>query len=88
MENANTVVTDSFHALVFSTIFERQFFVMNRKKMMRRLEMFLENIECKERLVVSADFNYKETYKIDYKKINPILSVQKEKSIQYIKNII
>ena len=88
MENANTVVTDSFHALAFSTIFERQFFVMNRQKMMRRLEMFLENIKCEERLVRSADFNYKEFRKIDYKKITPILSEQKKKSIQYIENII
>lgn len=82
------VVTDSFHAVVFSNIFMKKFWVFDRKtlekkeKMGSRIDDFLSMLDESDRKldnkmrIKKIDYNRK----IDYNKVNLILKREKERS--------
>ncbi len=85
--NANCVVTNSFHGLAFSVNFEKEFFVQYLPapaKVNSRLASLLELLNLKER-VIDRNFNIE---KIDYDKVNLLLKSERDKSYDYIKEII
>ena len=56
IKNASYVLTDSFHAVVFSVIFHRQFYVFQRKKsnvsnMFSRIESLLSRLGLEDRIL-------------------------------------
>lgn len=60
---ANTVITDSFHATVFSILFEKQFWVFGRNfgtyNMNTRLDTLLEYVEKRDKLIDPNELNLK-----------------------------
>lgn len=53
------IVVDSFHAMVFSIIFEKPFIVIgNKRRGMARFESLLGELGLKERLITEDDNNY------------------------------
>ena len=87
INHAELVFTNSFHACVFSIIYEKNFYVFDRKNkseksMSSRIETLLNTFELNERYL--KDFNIKNT-KINYKKCNKIIEDARKKSIEFLK---
>lgn len=87
IKNASFVVTDSFHGMVFSLIFNRQFIVIgNEKRGMERFTSLLENLGLLERLVLNInEFNMDIINKeIDYNRVNKVLEGLRKESLSYL----
>lgn len=87
--DAEFVVTDSFHACVFSIIFHKPFIVVgNVSRGLARFNSLLNKFGLEERLVFSLDdvksFDF--SCLIDYCKIDCLLEIERSKSMSYLKN--
>ena len=87
-KDASYVVTSSFHGLVFSVIFNKQFTCCldNKRAGNSRQISFLEMIGLLERLTYDLPDLEKVKHKIAWNKVNMILHTEKEKSISFLKN--
>lgn len=82
--DAEFVVTDSFHACVFSILFKKQFVVIgNETRGMSRIESLLKMFEIEDRLVTS-NFNVKTLPNIDYDNVYSLLINMRKNSINYL----
>ncbi len=93
IKNAECVITDSFHAVVFSIIFNREFWVLNRdnnnggNSMISRIGDLLKLFQLEERYVLNfKDFINKKDRKITYSEIKPIIEKKREGSLLYLKS--
>ncbi len=84
--NADFVVTDSFHGMVFSIIFEKDFVVIgNHDRGLDRFTSLLSLLGLKNRMVFCVeDLDNKELEKIDYSRVNNILEDEKNKSLKFL----
>ena len=84
--DAEFVITDSFHACVFSIIFNKPFIVYgNKERGMTRFESLLKIFGLENRLVSTKKDAIKTANEpIDWKKVNTIHSQWKEKSIAFL----
>ena len=82
--DADFVITDSFHACVFSIIFKKQFIVIgNKERGMARFESLLKMFGLEERLVdEKVDVN--NLYPIDYDKVYNLYGQLKERSLHFL----
>lgn len=83
---ASYIFTNGFHGACFSLVFNKEFFLFARDGVDIKIKSLLRLFDLNERFV---DFNCSPSQgvkKIDYSKINEILSREKEKSIQFIKS--
>ena len=85
--NAKYVVTDSFHATVFSLIFNKKFIDFLPSKTHERITDLLDLLGLRER---AASFNEDDfdrvSQPIDYDKVNQILEQERAKSLAIIEN--
>jgi hypothetical protein len=82
-------MTDSFHAIVFSIIFNKPFWVFeNEARGNSRLKNILQLFECNDRFIsTQEDLNTIEWERpIDWNKINYIKDIQTKKSLDFLKN--
>lgn len=94
--NAKIVITDSFHAAVFSIIFNKEFWIVPRlddsgiSSMNSRLNDLLEAYGIQERYInTREDAENKNLYKkINYDEVNKHLNEQRKDSIEFIVNSI
>lgn len=90
IHHADYVITDSFHGIVFSTIFENRFFAVTRDYTIDiniRLIDFLETIKQKDKMISNCEFKSADEYKWDYEKINQRISnkiTESEKCLQRV----
>lgn len=84
--DAEFVITDSFHACVFSIIFNKPFIVFgNKERGMARFESLLKIFELEERMVSTKKEAIEAINRpIDWEKVNSIHSQWKEKSITFL----
>lgn len=86
IKNAEYVITTSFHATVFSIIFNKKFFVVPHKTTGSRVTDLLKKLDISSRAVSSLEkfkmLNFDEN--IDYKNVNKILEKEREKSINWL----
>lgn len=80
IKNADEVWTDSFHALVFSIIFERQFRVFSREGGVADMSERIRDILKMVRLPAAEQR--------DFKRAKQILNQKKEQSIEFLKKSI
>ena len=91
IKNANLVITDSFHAVVFSIIFHKPFFVFKRnsdndpKSMNSRIIDFLSELGLERRIINSNDINLNDI-DIDYNQADKILEEKRSLCIEFLKN--
>ncbi|WP_318311064.1 polysaccharide pyruvyl transferase family protein [Flagellimonas crocea] len=88
-QEADFVVTDSFHGTLFSIIFRKQFIVIgNEKRGMARFQSILSMLELEDRLITSSDKSYIDLLDkpIDYSKTEKILSKEIAKSSDFLLN--
>ena len=87
INGAYTVLTDSFHGVAFSVIFEKEFFVFERfnksdiKSQNSRIYNILELLRLENRLIYN-DIDSKTP--IDYNNVSQLLRKQQEKSIEFL----
>lgn len=84
---AEIIITDSFHGCVFSILFNKQFITIgNVDRGLSRFKSLLSLFSLEERLVLDYDLDKVQELietKIDYKNINSIIEVEREKSKFY-----
>ncbi|WP_133152303.1 polysaccharide pyruvyl transferase family protein, partial [Vibrio splendidus] len=67
------VITDSYHGMVFSLIFQRQFLIFgNEKRGLSRFSSLLNRLDLNERIVSSpvGTFSHSDNVGVDYDKVN------------------
>jgi len=86
IKNSKYIVTDSFHGVVFSIIFRKEFFVIKREaeKLGKtnssfRIQNLLDKLQIKGRIIGE------EIQEINYDNVDKILAKEREKSIQYLR---
>ena len=90
IKNAEYVITTSFHATVFSIIFNKKFWVVPHKTTGSRVTDLLAKLDISDRVVNTLEEFNKKDYneEIDYNKVNKILEEEREKSIKWLKDAI
>lgn len=90
-KNAEYVVTDSFHGMVFSIIFNKNFIAIgNKSRGLSRFISLLTLLGLKERLVYPEDIKSGTdltnvlSNDIDYVRVNEIVEVWRKKSLNYL----
>lgn len=87
ISNSKFVITDSFHATVFSVIFKKKFIIVPRldqkNNMNSRFDSLLEMFEI-ENAIYNKDFGIEQNLKVDYKKVKQILDCEKKKFCEFI----
>ena len=93
IKNAEYVLTDSFHATVFSILFGRSFYTLLRNNenekngMNSRIYSLLSMVEKQDRCIAKADVNNFGVSQInDYDKVHSKLNVLRQESIEYLTN--
>lgn len=89
IHNSDMVVTDSFHATVFSILFNKPFITIgNNSRGISRLQSLLEGVNLSHRLIKDVSdltdslLNKQE----DWKSINDILKSKRDSSIEFLLN--
>ncbi|WP_179318727.1 polysaccharide pyruvyl transferase family protein [Winogradskyella helgolandensis] len=90
---SNFIITDSFHGLVFSIIFNKQFIIIgNKSRGLSRFNSLLKLLNLENRLIDIDQFKIEDiallNEKIDYLEVNKKLNMQKEISKTYLLNAI
>lgn len=88
--HAELVLTDSFHACVFSMIFNKPFYVFDRnskgmKSMNSRLDTLLSTFKQEQRKINSLE-GIEDVFACDYKESYEILKVKQNESLSFLKN--
>ena len=88
IENAELVISSSFHGTVFSIIFEKQFFVETKKEKYEndRIINLLDNAGIKNREIKDQDWDHLSNSVEDWKTVKNNLSIKREESIQFLKD--
>ena len=86
IKNAEYVITTSFHATVFSIIFNKKFWVVPHKTTGSRVTDLLAKLGISNRAVNTLEEFNKKDYneEINYKEVNKILEKEREKSIKWL----
>ena len=89
IDNADYIVTNSFHGMIFSFIFKRQVFVADSKDgTFSRMKDFLVEMDCKDRIIGEDVDVYKAIeHGINYNQVSPKLTAYCERSKQILKTI-
>ena len=86
--NAEIIFTDSFHAVAFSIIFHKNFYVFAREKsnagMNNRITDLLRAFKLEDRLISFEDLNNFIVNDIDYSLVDTIIEEKQEISIAYL----
>ena len=88
IHHAGYIFTDSFHGIVFSTIFEKKFFALHREYEVDinvRLSDFLSMINESDKMISSDEFDPNKTYSWDYKLIKEIINEKAGMSKVFLK---
>jgi len=85
VKNAEVVFSNSFHGVCFSVLFEKEFYAYSRKTG-RKIEDICKLLGLENRFI--RNFNFSEQEPIDYNKINRIISEERIKSIEWLKESI
>lgn len=89
--NSEIVITNSFHGMVFSIIYHKEFYVITRNKMNSRIYDLLEKVKLTDRIVKEEKINEllnKKYDKINYNEVEAILNKEKDKSLKFIQEIV
>lgn len=88
-KNARLVISGSFHALVFATLFHVPFFAFNGDKDNRMLT-FLKSLNLLDRTINFNDYDLKlrSAFVVDYATSDNYLETRRKECIKYLKNAI
>lgn len=86
IRNSEEVLTDSFHATVFSIIFHKRYITFNRPglNMNSRIESLAKVVGAKSQLTRCGDLDCEKG--MDYIKVDELLKEERHNSIEFLKN--
>ena len=87
IKNANFVIADSFHATVFSIIFERPFVTITPDIASSRISSVLKLLGIEERNLSNFSDTSMIESPIDYVEVKRLLAYEKSKSFDYLKKV-
>ena len=85
IDNAEVVVTNSFHGTVFSILFEKPFLSVKLASTSSRVENLLNMTGLASQLVEGTVKTYNLT--VDYTDVQRVLTEERQKSLDYLKSI-
>ena len=90
IKNANYVVATSFHATVFSIIFNKKFFVIPHRKTGERVTNLLDKFQIKGRTFYSYDEfkNIDYNFETDWENVNKLVEKERIESYRWLENAI
>lgn len=88
IDNAEFVITDSFHATAFSLNFNTQFIIVYPGKYSTRLQSVLELTGLTDRVAKSENDMSVSERKIDFSRVNCIINGERMKSKNWLKNVL
>lgn len=83
IHHAEYVITNSFHATVFSILFNKQFCTFPTKRSSARMIDLLEKLDLQNRMF---DLNFNLDNKIDYEMVEDKIKALREESIYFLKS--
>jgi len=89
IKKANCVITNSFHGVAFSIIFNKNFYALTISNRFVRISDLLKTLDLENRIINNVghltidEFSFEE---INYKPINEILNNERIKSIRFLKD--
>lgn len=87
LQNAEYVLTDSFHCVCFSVLFKRPFTcVVNSERGVSRLENLLGILGLRSRLVETLDGYSLDSGEMGYEAIGRVIEVERKKGYGYLKS--
>lgn len=90
IKNSDLVITDSYHGIIFSIIFKRQFIALQRDYAgNERLNSLFSLLKISDKYVKdlnSIDINSQYKNKIDYNSIYKILKIERSNSLSFLEN--
>lgn len=89
-QNAEYVVTNSFHGMVFSILFEKKFLVFSHSNKNARIENLLDKLSLSSRMIKSGCMPEKGRIeeKIDWMYVKKLLEKEREYSAEFIRNVL
>ena len=85
-KNANYIITDTFHGTIFSLKYNKQFCTIIRDMNNQKLTLLLKQFALTDRIVRSVDdISVLMDQSIDYGKVNNIIKIETEMSVDYLK---
>lgn len=87
--DSETIITDSYHGMLFSIIFKKNFYIfLNKKRGADRFISLLHDLKLKNRIIDLNNYNKVIDEKIDWHNVDQELKKLKILSFNYINNII
>lgn len=87
VQNAECIITNSYHGTIFSIIFQKPFYTFNTIASRRcRIDTLVRKIGIKERIIDSPLFADEIELEMDYEKINMNIQREKIKSLKYLEH--
>lgn len=88
---AKLVITSSFHTIVFSLMFQKNFYLLKHSTRNSRMDSLLAKLNLRNRIIDGKPENYKEIIQkaesIDYDKVVPIIKSLQSETRTYIENV-
>ena len=85
--NATFVVVSSFHGTAFSINLNKQFYTISPARFNSRIDSLLEMCGLQSRKITSNNQEIHTESEINYNPVNKILSIERNKSINYLKSL-
>lgn len=85
--NSELIISNSFHATVFSLIFHKEFFVVKRNENINLRMMDLLKLVGLEDRMISTEKEFELVEPIDWGKVDQVLKEERDKSIEYLMEI-
>ncbi len=86
VKNAKYIVTISFHATVFSILFNKKFWVVPDLKVSSRITDLLKMVKLEDRIIKNyEDFLQRSIEEIDYTIVNKVINEKRRESINKLK---
>ena len=82
VKNAEYVVTNSYHGMIFSVQFSKPFVVFSREQCDTKIEEVLDIIGLRDRLLVTGNEKFNEN--IDYNLVHKNIEKEREKAIRFL----
>lgn len=83
VKHAEFIVTNSFHGMIFSVQFQKQFVVFSRELCNTKIEELLKLFGLQDRMLVSGEEKYE--YDIDYEKVESKIARARNFSVAFLK---
>ena len=89
IHHAQYMITDSFHGVVFSTIFHKKFVVLNRYSQSgydinNRMLDYLREIDQLDKSITSGELANIKDLEWDYQRINSAIEVRRKSSVEFL----